>query len=339
MAEVTPLWESFRIGWQLVLDLPLREYGLAIWLYDNGADRAAWTVPHTGTHCEYCGREWAELQAAFISHCVPLEEPKFLHRCRIAQTSEQMSDPGDEEPACSLDRQDPSWEVACVKAHPRQVGPSFNGMHCVKCDYTLQVCRFHRWASLEGINRCRSCLRDYRLSKVITIRTRVPGVGNGPATVSACFAIDGALLSVLEVAFPENTMPGAFQRIWSIYGDSIATWLQYLHNQVIKDCSGTARILTDGSSALVSERPELSVGRFPYPEYPLDWAVSGLRTFRITLIVEIQRNSHNFPQEHLRKAAQLIACDLAEAVTTGHKDLASRIRWDCLSYAGNYNLG
>ena len=119
MRALRSLWDSFQANRRSVLDIPLNEYSVAIWIYHNGPDRVAWTVPQTGTLCEFCGKEWTALATEFFAHRSAQsgqssEPPLFLHRCRIAQATEQMHDPGDEAPECSLNRLEEAWEVACA---------------------------------------------------------------------------------------------------------------------------------------------------------------------------------------------------------------------------------
>ena len=133
-------------------------------------------------------------------------------------------------------------------------------------------------------------------------------------------------------------MEGAFRLLASMFGDSVAVWLQFLHDRVLCDRHGAARIVSDGTLARSGDRPDLTVGSRLCPDYPLPWAVAGLRTFRLQFIVKIQGNSSNFPQEHLRKAAQFIGAHMAEAVAAGDRTLACRIIGNCLSYADNYAL-
>ena len=343
MSAPRPLWDCFQANRRSVLDIPLNEYSVAIWIYHNGPDRVAWAVPQTGTTCEFCGKEWTVLAAEFVAHRSAQsgqssEPPLFLHRCRIAHATEQMHNPGDEAPECSLNRLEEAWEVACAKAHPRHAGPDFNGRHCSECDYTLQACRFHRWASNTEVSRCRSCLRNSRISKVIKLAIKLPGIGNVPAKVSASLAFDGVLLSELAVASPEEDMGSAFRLLASVFGDSVAVWLQFLHDRVLCDIHGAARIVSDGTLARSGDRPDLTVGSRLYPDYPFPWAVAGLRTFRLQFVVEIQGKSFSFPQEHLRTAAQFIGAHMAEAVASGDRALACRIIGNCLSYADNSAL-
>ena len=76
MSAPRSLWDCFQANRRSVLDIPLNEYSVAIWIYHNGPDSFAWAVPQTGTTCEFCGKDWTVLAAEFVAHRI-LSLPGF----------------------------------------------------------------------------------------------------------------------------------------------------------------------------------------------------------------------------------------------------------------------
>ena len=122
-------------------------------------------TPPPGYCCLGCQVNWQSLISRWTTfqQIRGLPPTPLIHRCRYSQF------PGRDD--CDSDHRYEHWEIACPTAWRAPSGSlqRFNGFRCFRCNFNLQFCYRHKWAS-PATHPCRGCMYDTRPTELFTIQ-------------------------------------------------------------------------------------------------------------------------------------------------------------------------